>query len=292
MTKDNQKQIGSANLKSLGSFKNICFIFFLLACTSVSSQVSIYNGKWNSSYPSATGWTDLGQTELNGQVIEAMINLPTTNPETIGYFKTGIANIGADSLELALRRIELNAVDETFSRTHWVVHLIEGHFAGEEPEWIVNITGSILHYSLPPGDSLSHALSFEFDPGEAVGCSSYRFEVINYSDYSEVFASFDITWDHSYGANACVSATDEYERADTRVYPNPSQGLVHVKVAPEYGSYDCYLYNVMGSPVTLWQNNTHISSTDLTDVAPGIYSLTITSTDRKWSNTQRLVIGE
>jgi len=117
-------------------------------------------------------------------------------------------------------------------------------------------------------------------PESTNGTATYRYYVRNGND--ERIDSITVTF------TSVLSIQDEAFVTDSRVYPNPSNGLITVKDAPA-GS-DIEITDMVGKVVFRSKLNGTIQSFDLSKNPEGVYFYTIRSADGLNAMTKRFVI--
>ena len=89
------------------------------------------------------------------------------------------------------------------------------------------------------------------------------------------------------GLKPVTTSTDENFGGLTRIYPNPAQDLIHIKV-PSSLNYEVNLFNAAGELLLQTSNQPTIQVSTLVE---GLYMLQIKDLDSNQTRIERITIG-
>ena len=86
--------------------------------------------------------------------------------------------------------------------------------------------------------------------------------------------------------NAGTLGVEEFERGNVVIYPNPSTGLVAIKMSYlDLQKYTCTVYNLLGQKIMEQNDVVNNTSLDLSDIRKGTYIISLTSLNNKITKT-------
>lgn len=164
-----------------------------------------------------------GTEDLNGTTVD--VEAPNMNADN--EHAIWVVNEGDESLTIRVVRTEIDVPVGTENNVCWGLCPVNNQAAGEQPVWIVGGTSTAFTETLAPGDT---AISFAFHhfPVGVDGCSLYRLDFFDNATVTEVYASFDLRFDHSVTGNCAVGLNDLRDRIQVSLVPNPSSEITNL----------------------------------------------------------------
>lgn len=201
--------------------------------------------------------------------------------EFVGYFL--VVNEGNTDLNLQVRRTEIDVLSGTENATCWKV-CPAAVFAGAEP---IQMSYSDDVLSLDTNKSFSaHYYLNGLD-----GCSLFKYEWVEASNHSNVYATIFIRFTHN-TATSCNVNVEDNSKAEFKMFPNPSNDIVNFNISGITGEIEYDVLNLLGQRSKTGKINVQNATQtrlNVSDLNNGVYFVTFKS-NNKVIKTQKLVV--
>ncbi len=266
---------------------------------------SIWNASDHSSVPIGAHWSKLvGATHKTPNTFLELGQLATTGIKNVAEFgsnavfnnevNTKISNgeanqyINGPSLGMGPGNIIIQnlQVDQKFP----LLTLVS--MVAPSPDWIVALNGYNLLDAMGNWKTSVVLDAFVYDAGTDSG-SNYNSGNVVTSPFEPIskINSFPINGNKmgtfTITLQSVLSVPSDNALETVHIYPNPTEGIVHVQNMDINELKEIQVYNLLGKMVTSRKKGS--SEYDFTDLNPGIYFLKITSKDNN-HKVQRLII--
>lgn len=220
-------------------------------------------------------------TDVDGQTFTV-----TGNPASTEFVKyLVVVNEGTDSLNLKVRRTEIDVQTGTQNATCWKV-CPPSVFAGTEvvqygyDDWVA-----------PSDTNLSFSAHHYLEGLD--GCSIYKYEWVDAATQSIVYKTVYIKFDHT-SSTSCAAdlSVGEGLNALTKVYPNPTNSNTSISIEGVSGEVSYEVSNLLGqrslSGFSTIQNK-GVLRFDASSLKDGVYFVVIKN-NGKTLRTEKLVV--
>lgn len=225
--------------------------------------------------------TATSTASLEGQTVTVSGNLAST--EFADFFN--VVNTGNSSLELKVRRTEVDVMAGTDNATCWKVCPAQIP-AGSE---VVQV--SQFSEIIAAGDTNTTFSAHHYLNG-IDGCSLFKYEWVDAATLSTVYGTVFIKFDHSStGCAADLSVTTEFS-AFTKVYPNPTTSSTFILIEGVSGEVNYEISNLLGQRAFTGYSNVQnkgVLEFDASSLKDGVYFVVIKIND-KTLKTEKLVV--
>ncbi len=225
--------------------------------------------------------TSASTTDVDGQTFTVSGNPSST--EFVKYLV--VVNEGTDSLNLKVRRTEIDVQTGTQNATCWKV-CPPSVFAGTEV-----VQYSYSDWVAPADTNLSFSAHHYLEGLD--GCSIYKYEWVDAATLSIVYKTVYIKFDHSTSTSCAADlSVDNDITAETKVYPNPTSSNTSIAIEGVTGEVSYEVSNLLGQRSLAgfaYVQNKGILQFDAANLKDGIYFVVIKN-NGKTLRTEKLVV--
>ena len=220
-------------------------------------------------------------TNVDGQTFTVSGNLSSS--EFTDYFY--VINEGTSSVELKVRRTEVDVMPGTDNATCWKV------CPSEIPSGSQVVLVSQFSETIAPGDTNSTFSAHHYLNG-IDGCSLYKYEWVDAATLSTVYGTIHIKFDHSSTGCAADLSVSAKELVKMKVYPNPTFGETTIEIVGYTGELTYEVSNLLGQRNLV--GNTYLQNEgkvklSTSSLKEGVYFVTIKA-NGKLIKTEKLVV--
>ena len=194
-----------------------------------------------------------------------------------------VLNEGTTEMVLRARRTEVDVVAGTEHGVCWVVCPYPDLVAGEQPVYIVNLSGSGMVETIQPGDTVD-TFSMHYVTNGMLGSSEFLIEFIDPNDV--VVAGFTVEFSTPVGLN------EQLAQADVTLAPNPANENVRLTVDGIDSQLEVRLFDLLGQSVMSTVVNGNASAgveLETSSLRNGIYFVSLGENGKAY-RTMKLVV--
>jgi len=217
-------------------------------------------------------------TNVDGMTLDKSGN--PASVEFVDYL--WVVNEGSSSLELKVKRTEVDVQAGTENATCWKV-CPAAVAAGSQPVLV-----SAFSEEIAVGDTNATFSAHHYLNGQD-GCSLYKYEWVDAATESQVYATVFIRFLHN-TSTTCTASDNEIEDVTFEMYPNPSNDVVNI--SSDYTSSDASIVvsNILGQQeLSMNMSNTGLTTIPVDQLSNGVYFVSI-SQNGKVLKTEKLVV--